>query len=136
MHRASPIHFRCGRAWLASACALAVVGCANGIRPTPAAPQTNVRYSAHVAPGTPRYEEGVDEISNRPTPVEFPAPAYPATAIVLGLRRVEVSAKVIIDAEGKVSEVRIAAPPDPATHPVVFDDAVHEALLRWRYIPL
>lgn len=136
MHRTSAIEFRRGRAWLASACTLAAAGCAHEPRHASVPSQTSVKVSAHVAPGTPRYEEGEDEISNRPSPIEFPAPVYPAAALALGLHRVEVGAKVIVDAEGKVSEVRIAEAPDPATHPAVFDDAVHEALLRWRYIPL
>ena len=116
--------------------ALVVVGCVRQIKPELAQPQTRVKYSAHVAAGTPRYEEREDEISNRPSPVEYPPPAYPPTAIALGLRRFEVNAKVIVDTAGRVSEVRIAAAPDPTTHPSVFDEAVREALLRWRYIPL
>lgn len=117
-------------------CALVFAGCARQVRPESALPQTNVKYSAHVAAGTPRYEEREDEISNRPSPVEYPPPAYPPAAIVLGLRRVEVDARVIVDIEGKVSEVRITPAPDPATRPVVFDDAVREALQHWRFIPL
>jgi len=136
MRRPSSLRFCRGHAWLASACALAVIGCTHQTRPAPALPQTSVKVSAHVAPGTPRYEEGEDEISNRPSPLEFPAPAYPPVAIALGLRRVEVNAKVIVDTAGRVSEVRIAAAPDPTTHPSVFDEVVREALLRWRYIPL
>ncbi len=95
-----------------------------------------MKYSAHVVPGTPRYEEREDEVANRPVSIENPPPVYPQAAIALGLHRVEVNAKVIVDSEGKVSEVRIAESSDPATHPAAFDDSVRATLLRWRYIPL
>ena len=121
---------------LASACAFALAGC---VQPAPreAAPaQTSVKYRAYADVGTPRYEEREDEVSNRPVTVQNPPPAYPQAAIALGLHRVVVVAKVIVDTEGAVSEVRIAPAADPAARPAVFDDAVHEAMLRWHYIPL
>ncbi len=124
-------------AWRWLACALVLSGCASQTRPEFAsAPRTNVKYSAHIAPGTPRYEEREDEVSNRPAPIENPPPEYPPAAIALSLRRVVVSAKLIVDSEGRVSEVRIPPAADPAVHSALFDDAVRTAVLRWRYIPL
>ena len=124
------------RAPLALGCALVSANCATRIKPESAQPQTRVMFSTRIAAGTPRYEEKEDEVSNNPLPTEHPAPVYPAAAIALGLHRVNVSAKVIVDSEGKVGEVRIAPPFDPVAHPAVFDEAVREALLRWRYTPL
>jgi hypothetical protein len=124
------------RLLLASACALTLAGCIAPAQRENAPPQTNVRYRAYADVGTPRYEEKEDEVSNRPVTVQNPPPAYPQAAITLGLHRVVVLAKVIVDTEGKVSEVRIAPAADPATHPAMFDDAVHEAMMHWRYIPL
>jgi hypothetical protein len=119
-------------------CALALIACTRQtkLELVPPPPQTSVKYSAHVAPGTPRYEEKEGEVSNRPVPVEHPPPEYPSAAVALGLHRVVVSVKVIVDSEGKVSEVRIPPAVDSAARPAVFDDAVRAALLRWRYVPL
>lgn len=121
---------------LVLACALVFAGCARQVKPEPVQSQTSVKFSAHVAPGTPRYEEKEDEISNRPVPVESPPPEYPSAAIALGLRRVIVGAKVIVDTHGDVSEVRIAPALDPTDHPAAFDDAVRDALQHWRFVPL
>lgn len=124
------------RVWLTLACALASAACVRQVRPLDAQAQTNVRYSAHVAAGTPRYEEKKNEVSNRPLPFQHPPPAYPQAAIALGLPRIEVDAKIVVDVDGKVSDVRIAPPEDTNAHPVVFDDAVRAALRQWRFIPL
>ena len=121
------------RASLVLACVLVFAGCAGQVKPEYARSQTSVKYSAYVAAGTPRYEEKENEVSNRPMPVEHPPPVYPQAAIALGLRRVDIGARVIVDAEGNVDEVRIAA---SNARPPLFDEAVREAVLRWRYTPL
>jgi len=136
MHRDVAAHSSNGCALLMLAGLFTLVGCVQPTKPGSAPPQTNVRYSAHVDPGTPRYEEKENEVSNRPLPLEHPPPAYPQAAMALGLPRVEVSVKIVIDAEGKVSDVRIVPPENTTVHPPVFDEAVREALSRWRFIPL
>lgn len=118
------------------ACVFALGGCVHQTRTADVPVRTNVQFSAHVAAGTPRYEEKEDEVSNRPTPFEHPLPEYPIDAIALGLRRVVVRARVIVDTEGKVSEVRIVPAEDSALRPAVFDDSVRTALSRWHYMPL
>ncbi|TLY50202.1 MAG: hypothetical protein E6K53_11370 [Gammaproteobacteria bacterium] len=113
--------------------AIVLGGCAQISK---SAPQTRVSYQARIAPGAPRYEETEDEISNSPTLLENPAPVYPQAAIALHLPKVAVAAKVIVDREGKVDEVRITPATDSAASPTEFDVAVREAALRWQFTPL
>lgn len=115
--------------------ALALYAC-HAVKPRDAPPSTRVAYQASIAPGTPRYEERDDEVSNQPVPAENPAPLYPQSAIALRLPRVSVSAKVIVDEEGRVEAVRVATAGDSAGHPPEFDDVVRTAAMQWHFTPL
>jgi hypothetical protein len=115
---------------------LLLCACADQVKTADTPPHTAVSYRASVAPGAPRYAELENETSNTPTPIDNPAPRYPDSAIALHLPVVEVSAKVIVDADGKVSEVRIAPPIEAAGRPPEFDVAVRDAVLQWRFNPL
>ena len=116
-------------------CSTLYSGCA-ALKPMRTQPETRVAYQAKLKPGAPRYEEREDEVSNRPAPIENPLPVYPTSAIPLHLASVVVSAKVIVDREGKVTEVRLTPAPEPNAHRAEFEAAVHEALERWRFTPL
>ncbi|MEP6940724.1 MAG: hypothetical protein ABI846_13250 [Rudaea sp.] len=115
--------------------ALTLCAC-HALKPPDAPSETRVAYRASIAAGTPRYEEAEDEVANRPAPAENPAPIYPPSALALHLPRVVVEAKVIVNREGRVGEVRIAASTDAGAHPAVFDAAVRDAASRWRFTPL
>lgn len=113
-----------------------VCGCAPAPPRTQAA-QTRVDYRANIAPGAHRYEEREDEVSTQPRAIENPPPLYPVSAIGLHLPRVEVGAKVIVDGEGRVAEVRVDPPASGAEpRPEAFDAAVRDAAMRWRFTPL
>jgi hypothetical protein len=116
-------------------CSTLGTGCV-ALKPSSAQPETRVAYQAKLRPGTPRYEEREDEVSNRPVPFENPLPLYPESAIPLHLASVIVSAKIIVDRDGRVDEVRMISVPGTDAHPVEFDAAVREALARWRFTPL
>jgi hypothetical protein len=110
--------------------------CTHEVKTPDTTPQTAVSYRASVEPGAPKYAEVENETSNMPTPIDNPAPRYPESVIALHLPLVKVSAKVIVDADGNVGEVRIAAPTQATAYPPEFDTAVRDALSRWRFNPL
>ena len=119
---------------LALAITSGLVGCVDTTRPSA---QPHVEYRSVEAPGTGHYEEREDETATATVLLEHPAPEYPADMIGLHLPHVAVTAKLIVDTEGTVSEVRIEPPAgSDVEHPSAFDEAVRSAAARWRYTPL
>lgn len=111
-------------------------GCAIGPSTHAPEPRTRVDYRLVAAPAARRYVVPAGLSASHPLPLDHNAPVYPARMITLHLPRVTVRARVVVDAAGKPSEVRISHPVATATHPAAFDDAVAEAVLHWRYTPL
>lgn len=64
-------------------------------------------------------------------PLSHAVPAFPAEAEQAGVKSGSVRAQLAIDAEGNVTSVRILA----ATPERVFDRAVNESLVRWKFAP-
>jgi hypothetical protein len=118
---------------LALALGASLIGCVDTSRPSS---RTHVAFRSVEAPATERYQEREGETATATVPLASPAPEYPAQMVGLHLAHVAVTAKVIVDTEGKVSEVRIEPAGTGAGHPVAFDDAVRAAVAQWRYTPL
>ncbi len=118
----------------AMCCAAAGAGCTSALKPSSTSPETRVAYQAKFDAGAPHYEQREDEVSNNPIPITNPAPIYPKAAISQHLALVVIEAKVIVDSNGKVSEVRIAQNGD-ASH-LQFETAVRDAVSQWTYAPL
>jgi protein TonB len=74
------------------------------------------------APPKPAVRRGI-------VPVEREDPVYPRAAIRAGVEKGRVLARVNIDEKGNVTEVIIVSA-EPARH---FDNAVREALMKWRF---
>ena len=111
-------------------------GCMHQIKPANTPPETKVAYRANVDPSAPRYAEAEGESTSIPQPVDNPPPIYPDAMIPLHLAVVTVKAKVIVNTEGAVDEVRIAPAEDPVSRPAEFDAAVRDAVTKWHYMPL
>lgn len=122
------------RAALALAAGAALCGCARHAA-RQQRPSTQVAYRTIEAPDTRHYEIAPEESSNMPVALANPAPDYPPGLVVLQLAHVSVRAKLIVDTEGRVAEVRFDRA-EGANHPAAFDDAVRNAVARWRYVPL
>ena len=121
---------------LVIAVAAALCACSHNAKPTATAPETQVAFRLSAAAGqTPRWEMRKGESANIPAMILHEAPTYPREAIALRLPLVIVAAKVIVDPEGKVSEVRIA-PGDTTSSRSLFDEAVRTGVSEWRYVPL
>ena len=118
---------------LALAVSTSLFGCVDSTRPSA---QTNVAYRSVETPGTQHYEPSEDETATATVPLASPAPEYPADMLGLHLAHVTVTAKLIVDTEGNVGEVRIESAGSAAPYPAAFDDAVRAAVAHWRYTPL
>ena len=122
------------RAALALAAGAALCGCARHAA-RPQDPSTQVAYRMIEAPDARHYEVAPEESSNVPVALANPVPDYPPGLVALELAHVSVRAKLIVDTEGHVAEVRFD-PAEGANHPAAFDEAVRNAVARWRYVPL
>jgi hypothetical protein len=72
------------------------------------------------------------QIAMGATPERHDPPAYPTSMLPACPPRVELPARLIVSAQGRVTQVRLSPP--PARQP--FADAVRQAMLTWRFIPL
>jgi hypothetical protein len=109
-------------------------GCAGPTRRS--GPETQVAYKAVDAPDGARYELREQENSTIPAATAATPPVYPPTMIARKIDHVGVRAKLIVDTEGNVSEVRFEQPQGSTWHAEAFDDAVRTAVLGWRFAPL
>ncbi|HZX90423.1 MAG TPA: hypothetical protein VFE67_07250 [Rudaea sp.] len=114
---------------------LTLAGCAHR-GPTKPASETAVAYTTVDAPGTARYELRDDENSNTPVQIQAAAPTYPAALIGRHIAHVDVRAKVVVDAQGAVSDVHVDHAANAEAYPEEFDAAVLAATASWRYVPL
>jgi hypothetical protein len=82
------------------------------------------------------YQLALGEISTGAVPHEHPAPVYPPDLLAARLPALELEALLIVDTEGKVSEVRIADDALAGPQRQLFARAVRAAALRWTFEPL
>lgn len=71
-----------------------------------------------------------DKVDTPPQTLSSPAPFYPSHAEQSGIEG-EVIARILIDKEGRVKDVRIIS----ATPKNIFDSAAIQALMQWRFTP-
>ncbi|WP_266180239.1 hypothetical protein [Dyella humicola] len=124
--------------WALAAAATMLAGCATTPSPAPAqpSPQGDTSYRAVAKESMRHYQLAMGEISTGAIPSARSAPIYPPELLSSGLPPVEIEAQLIVNAEGKVSEVRIAdeVQVDPQRRP--FADAVRKAAMQWTFEPL
>jgi hypothetical protein len=125
---------------MAAALLPVLAACAHAPVPKPAVdtpPPRDGRVSYGIIPtgaaGQYHMEEGQTSFGAQ-TVVNDP-PVYPASLVPRNLPVQTVRAKVIVDAEGKVSEVRDLDAASDATHAAFFK-AAHDAAMQWSYTPM
>ena len=106
------------------------------VRTLTSKPETNVAYQSIAAPASARYQLQPSESAKQPILIEQPAPEYPPGMIPLNLAEVTVHARIVVDANGKVTAVHIAHDAAVLAYPEAFDDSVRTTVNRWRYSPL
>lgn len=124
------------RGYGALACVLMLAACSVApVRKPP--PKTDVSYEAVADKHLKHYH--LEPAQTPQMPAQYPdnpAPVYPPALVSQGMPPVDVTALLIVDAQGRVTAVRIdAEATDDATRKA-FDDAVRTAALQWRFIPL
>ncbi len=111
------------------AAATLVLACCAGAPPRPdAGGSTSSQRTRHIA-------LSLGQTSTGATPLEQPLPIYPAVLRARHPPPREIEARLRVDEQGKVSEVRIRdeAQADPQQRE--FIGAVREAALRWTFVP-
>ncbi|RAO74700.1 hypothetical protein CA260_19785 [Dyella jiangningensis] len=75
------------------------------------------------------------QTSTGATPLEQPVPVYPPSLQVLHMPPQDIEARLVVDAQGKVGEVRVKdeAQADPSHRQ--FIEAVRAAAMRWTFVP-
>lgn len=115
-----------------------LAGCASVQQAVPAKPATeaDTSYRSVAKADIQHYQLALGEVSTGAVPSSHPAPDYPATLLDQRLPPLEVEARLIVDEEGKVSEVRIADEERADAHTRLFDEAIRTAAMQWTFEPL
>lgn len=120
---------------LAGLLALGVAGCA-----TVAKPPNEGSTSYHMVDDgqMARYQLAMGDVATGGKPLQFVLPAYPTAQLAACPPVVDVQAQVIVDTQGKASEVRRHAVAGNTAAPVSpqFFDAVRAAVMQWQFAPL
>ncbi len=121
------------------AAVVSLAGCAHDQPATHAGPSGTtkdgkVSYDAMPESDANRYQMTKSQHTFGAQPIDNPPPVYPPELVSANLAAT-IHAKVIVDGEGKVTDVR-----DLDTmggeHHAAFFAAVRDAVLRWRYTPM
>lgn len=123
--------------WLAGAVA-AVSGCASAPSSGPEKPTTRgeTSYRSVAKDDTRHYQLALGEISTGAVPWDHAAPVYPPTLLDQRLPPRDIAAQLIVNEQGKVSEVRIADEAQADANTRLFDEAVRAAAMQWTFEPL
>lgn len=119
--------------------ALAVlgVGCAHQLQKVPPPPPSgDATWHRLEATDMTHYRLAIGEVSSGGTPFQRVTPAYPPGPLAACPAPVEVHALLVVDAAGKVTEVRPADPAAVVPGSVPFLDAVRSAAMQWQFNPL
>jgi hypothetical protein len=112
----------------------AVLGaCASAPSTSPAG---DASYRSVSKDGMRHYPLALGEVSTGAVPLDHPVPIYPSDLLAARLPPQEVEALLMVDANGRVSEVRMAdeAQADPQRR--LFMAAVRTAAMQWTFEPL
>jgi hypothetical protein len=99
-------------------------------------PSGSIRDHAATTVTMQHYPLALGEISTGATPRKQPMPVYPSDLLDERLAPVEVAARLIVDTEGKVSEVHIDGEDQAAPQQRQFAEAVRTAAMQWSFEPL
>ncbi|UPG95271.1 energy transducer TonB [Luteibacter aegosomatissinici] len=105
-------------------------------RPAPPPRDGKVSYEVIPAGGAGEYHMEEGQSSFGAQAITNDPPAYPSSLIATNLPPIVVRAKVIVDGNGKVSDVRdLDTAAVDASHKAFFA-ATHDAAMRWTYTPM
>lgn len=110
-------------------------GCAHDTRRVPAAaPVGSTSYRSGAGADLAHYPLALGEVAMGATPLSHPAPHYPPAMLAACPATIELPARVIVGADGRVTDIRIDTATE-AAHPP-FAAAVRATVHDWRFQPL
>ena len=123
---------------LAVAASALLPACAGVPSAPPRQPALEGDNSVHAIAKTDvlHYQLALGQISTGAVPRDHPAPIYPSSLRDTQLPPQDVSARLMVDAAGKVSEVLIDGDELAGPQRKLFDAAVRAAVLQWTFEPL
>lgn len=113
-----------------------LAGCATPRQLAPPLAQGAASWRLVVPKDTVRYQLAMGEVSSGGTPMRRVAPIYPAAQLAVCPMPQEVSAVLIVDQAGKVSEVRVVDETKAHVDRRQFIAAVRVAARQWQFNPL
>lgn len=117
---------------------IGLVGCTRPVaRPGRRPPnEGDASWHAVEQPDTVHYQLAMGEVSSGGTALERVTPVYPAARLAACPPVVEVTARLIVDRAGKVTEVRPGNAASAQADLAPYLDATRTAALRWQFNPL
>ena len=127
-----------GRSVMACLLLAGLAGCARHAVRSDSAPSNEGDASWHAVepPDTVHYQLAMGEVSSGATTIQRVTPVYPAAQLAACPPLVEVTAKLIVDRAGKVTEVRPGNAASAQADLAPYLDATRAAALRWQFNPL
>lgn len=115
-----------------------LAGCARHTVRADSAPPNEGDASWHAVeqPDTVHYQLAMGEVSSGATTIQRVTPVYPAAQLAACPPVVEVTARLIVDQAGKVTEVRPGNAASAQADLAPYLDATRAAALRWQFNPL
>lgn len=102
----------------------------------PPPPTGDASWHVVVPAGTTRYQLAMGDVSSGATPLHRVTPIYPADQLARCAPPQEVQAQLVVDVDGKVSEVRVPDEAQAGVDQRAFIRAVRVAALQWQFSPL
>jgi hypothetical protein len=129
---------RACRSIVATLLAGCLAGCAHqATRSTePPANQGDASWHAVEQPDTVHYQLALGEVSSGATALRRVTPVYPAAQLQVCPPTVDVTARLIVDTRGQVTEVRPGDAASAAADIAPYLAATRAAALQWRFNPL
>ncbi len=117
--------------------ALLLAGCAQApSRPPPPSSTGNASWRAVIPEGTTRYQLAMGEVSSGAAPDHRVNPVYPPELLARCPPPVEIRALLIVNAAGKVDDVRMEDAAAADADRQRFAAAVKTAAMQWSFLPL
>jgi hypothetical protein len=114
-----------------------LVGCASTQTPkAQSAPQGSTSWHVVDTGDTPHYAISQQQVASGSIPIQRVPPNYPTEELAACPPSTDVQAQLIVDTQGRVSDVRVSDEVQASAQRHHYIDAVRLAALQWQFEPL